>query len=124
MPLPIIGSLLLSVGVKLGVDYVKKLWDARSQEPQSAGASSGAQSFGEILKDRTASVPTATDVPVVSPSPPSMVRDGLADLRRSGLEDSAAALLHGANRNTGNIGSDGGASDAIASYLRNVPQTG
>ncbi|MBI3635751.1 MAG: hypothetical protein HY216_05965 [Candidatus Rokubacteria bacterium] len=123
MPLPIIGSLLLSIGVKLGVDYAKKIWDGRTPEPQTAGGSPDAQSFGEILKDRTAAIPTATDVPTAPPMP-SMVRDGLADLRNLGLEDSAAVLLYGANRNTGSLGGDGQGNDAIASYLRNVPQTG
>lgn len=123
MPLPIIGSLLLSVGVKLGVDFVKKIW----QERQSAGTSSTtSESFGAVLKDRTAAVPTATDLPVAAATPrvPGAT-DGLVEARRLGLEDTAAALLHGANRNTGGVGGSGTpAADAVASYLRNVPQAG
>ncbi len=123
--LPLIGSILLSVGVKLGVDLISKAWKGGSDGAKTPASSTTTSStFGTILKDRTAAVATATDAAPASAASPATATQ---DTRRLGLDDTAAALLYGPNANTGNVGQGAAATstnDVIASYLRNIPQAG
>ncbi len=122
--LPIIGSVLLSLGAKLGLDLITKAWKAHSEKPAAGGATpaaapAGATGFGAVLKDRTAAVPMLTDLPPATGA-------ASATGRRVGVDDTASAAMLAANWNGGAPVDPGQlpASSAILAYLQNTPQAG